>query len=105
VRFGDAVGDLNGELHGPAHVQRAPGHLGAERLPLHELEYQEHAAFVLARLVKRRDVRMRQCDDRPRTLQEPRAFGGVAGKALRQQAHGDRSSGAGIARAKQVAGS
>ena len=105
VRIGNGVGNLDGQLHGPAHVHRPAGHLRPQRLPLQKLEDEEDAALVLAGIEERGDIRMRQRDRGQRAC---------SSSAVRLAASGANSGGSRriatvrpstrVARAEQLAG-
>ena len=60
VRVGERVGDLDGEIDRAPRVQRPAGDGGLQRLAGHELEDEKQLALILADLVERGDVRVRQ---------------------------------------------
>ena len=92
VRVGERVGDLDGEIDDPARVHGAAGDQFLERVAGHVLEHQEQLALVLADLVERGDVRMRQRCSGARLLQEAGAAIRIVGDRRRQ--HFDRDGAA-----------
>ena len=59
VRVRDGIRYLDGELYRAAHVHRAPGHLGAQRLPLEKLKHEVQTPVLLPHVEDGRHVRMR----------------------------------------------
>ena len=73
VRVGERVGNLHGEIDRAARIQRPPGDRRCQRLARHELEHEKQLALILADLVQRGDVRVRERGGGARLLQEPLA--------------------------------
>ena len=58
VRVGERVGNLNGQVHRAARIQRSTGDRRAQRLAGHELEDEIQLSVLVADFVQRRNVRM-----------------------------------------------
>ena len=71
MRVGERVGDLDGEIdrRGAGSAARPPM-VRLQRLARHELEDEEQLVLILADLVQRGDVRMRQRGGGARVLDE-----------------------------------
>ena len=92
-----------GEIDGTARIQRTSGDDVRQRLAGHELEGQEQLALVLADLVERRDVRVRERRRRARFLQEPLAAIGIAGDLGGEHLDRDGAAKPGVASAIDLA--
>ena len=80
VGLGEGVGNLRREIDRAPRVERTPGDDVLQRLAGHELEGEKELPLVLADLVERRDVRVRERRRRSGFAKEPLAAIGIAGQ-------------------------
>ena len=84
MRRVERLGDLNRDGQRLVDRQRAAFEPGRQRLAVDQLHDEKRHALVLADVVERADVRVRQARDRPRLALEPLAELGVGGQCCRQ---------------------
>ena len=60
VRVGERIGNLDRPVDRPSRIERPPADDRLQRLARHELQDQVHDILILADLVQRRDVRVRE---------------------------------------------
>ena len=100
---GDGVGDLDRDLDRAADVHWQPCHFSSQRLSFQELEDKIDATVVLTNVEQRRDIRVRQRDQRPGVLHETPRGVGISREIRRQPSHRDGATVASITRSKEFA--